>query len=182
MHLSTIFCLAGVFLLLFWTVAVFLESQNIVGFGTIMEVICSSLHLSAGQGIMNCTGWPSQSPLQPFCRCFLRLKILSGCYHSRCWASRTPPALLQDRKTGHKQTSLCHSGFWPGFIRSHPSKSKNAYKFWVEKVQRQAFGGISQYWFLGLEQNTFTRASAGVSLLNMAYTPCYCFIIMYNWQ
>lgn len=122
MHLSTIFCLAGVFLLLFWTVAVFLESQNIVGFGTIMEVICSSLHLSAGQGMMNCTGWPSQSPLQPFCRCFLRLKILSGCYHSRCWASCTPPALLQDRKTGHKQTSLCHSGFWPGFIRSHPSK------------------------------------------------------------
>lgn len=37
MHLLTIFYLAGDFFLLFWSVAVFLESQNnIVGYGTII--------------------------------------------------------------------------------------------------------------------------------------------------
>lgn len=106
----------------------------------------------------------------------------AGRYHSGSWASYTPPALPRYGKTGHKQGSLRCSCVWPEFLRRHPSKSEKAYKFGVEKVQRQAFGGISQYRFLGLKQNIFTRASAGVSLLNMAYTPCYCFIIMYNWQ
>lgn len=142
------------------------------------------MHLSARQGRMSCTGWPSHCPLQPYCLWLLRLQILFQC--------RMLPQLV----LSFIRTSIM-TAVWQNWVLTRifvlqlllarvykklPIKEQECLQVLSWESAAASFWGISQYWFLGLKQNIFTRASAGVSRLNMAYTPCYCFIIMYNWQ